>query len=481
MLLLFLVYFILAILIVLVVIYFIYMNKINFNLSIDIHSDLKDKNVVGKDRYKEPNSNSNSSKTNNSNIDNKQTNEVDENWLFCFDSLKNVSRSFNIVIKQLDDETMKVVCIFYLVLRGLDTIEDDMSISSEEKKQMLLNFHNDIENDDYSIECGDKPEYRNLMKNFYKVNRTYKQLHPKYRDVIKNITQEMAKGMVEFLGKTSMDTTEEYDSYCHYVAGLVGIGLSQIFTISGSEFNDLTKYETLSNSMGLLLQKTNIIRDIKEDYDEKRYWWPKDIVCKHFSSMDDIFANRGEIGEAREAGETTGILVITEKHTDLLNEMIMNALRHIPESIEYLSLVKNNTNFKFCAIPQIVAVQTLATLFHNPNVFKKTEKINKTTLARIFMDTNDMNSILQFYIDAVEKIEKKIVDSDSEFSSKCSGGKLHKYVDELDKIKGFIIKYIIEHSKKPVTNISLTKVKKSIISTFISIFQKNVLYPLSNL
>lgn len=447
------------------------MNKINFNFSVDIHSDLKDKDVVGKDRYKEPNSNS--SKTNNSNIDSKQTKEVDENWLFCFDSLKNVSRSFNIVIKQLDDETMKVVCIFYLVLRGLDTIEDDMSISSEEKKQMLLNFHNDIENDDYSIECGDKPEYRNLMKNFYKVNRTYKQLHSKYRDVIKNITQEMAKGMVEFLGKTSMDTTEEYDSYCHYVAGLVGIGLSQIFTISGSEFNDLTKHETLSNSMGLLLQKTNIIRDIKEDYDEKRYWWPKDIVCKHFSSMDDIFANRGETGEA------TGIFVTTEKHTDLLNEMIMNALRHIPESIEYLSLVKNNSNFKFCAIPQIVAAQTLATLFHNPNVFKKTEKINKTTLARIFMDTNDMNSILQFYIDAVEKIEKKIVDS--ELSCNYSGGKLHKYVYELDKIKAFIMKYIIEHSKKPVTNISLTKVKKSLISTFISIFQKNVLYPLSNL
>lgn len=62
------------------------MNKINFNFSVDIHSDLKDKDVVGKDRYKEPNSNS--SKTNNSNIDSKQTKEVDENWLFCFDSLK---------------------------------------------------------------------------------------------------------------------------------------------------------------------------------------------------------------------------------------------------------------------------------------------------------------------------------------------------------------------------------------------------------
>ena len=155
--------------------------------------------------------------------------------------------------------------------------------------------------------------------------------------------------------------------------------------------------------------------------------------------------------------------------------MIMNALRHIPDSIEYLSLVKNNSNFKFCAIPQIVAVQTLATLFHNPNVFKKTEKLNKTTLARIFMDTSDMNSVLQFYIDAVEKIEKKIADSES------SNSKLCKYVDELYKIKAFIMKYIIEHSKKPVTNISLTKVKKSVISTFITLFQKNILYPLSNM
>ena len=469
MILLFLVYFILAILIVLVLIYFIYMNKIQFNFSINIHSDLKDKDKDS-DKIKEQNS----IKKNNSKLDGAELKEIEENWNFCFDSLKNVSRSFNIVIKQLDEETMKVVCIFYLVLRGLDTIEDDMSIPVEEKKQMLLNFHNDIENDNYSLDIGDKPEYRNLMKNFYKVNRTYKKLHSKYRDVIKNITHEMAKGMVEFLDKPSMDTTEEYDSYCHYVAGLVGIGLSQIFTLSGLEFNDLTKHENLSNSMGLFLQKTNIIRDVKEDYDEKRYWWPKDIVSKYFSSMDDIFANRVGGGEEEEEDETKE-LTITTKHTDLLNEMIMNALRHIPDSIEYLSLVKNNSNFKFCAIPQVVAVQTLVTLFYNPNVFKKTEKLNKTTLARIFIDTNDMNSILQFYIDAVEKIEKKIADNES------LNNKQNRYVSELDKIKAFIMKYVIEHSNKSVTNINLTKVKKSVISTFISLFQKNILYPLSNL
>ena len=466
MILLFLVYFILAVLVILVITYFIYKNKIQFNFSINIQSDLKDKDTEH-EKMKELGISKKDGK-----LYSEEIKEVEENWDFCFDSLKNVSRSFNIVIKQLDDQTMKVVCIFYLVLRGLDTIEDDMSIPIEDKKQMLLHFHNDIENIHYSVEYGDKPEYRTLMKNFYKVNRSYKQLHSKYRDVIKNITNEMAKGMVEFLDKSSINTITEYDSYCHYVAGLVGIGLSQIFTLSGLEFNDLTKYDKLSNSMGLFLQKTNIIRDVKEDYDEKRYWWPKDIISKHFVSIHHIFGNEIVDGE-QDIKKINQENIITEKHTHLLNEMIMNALQHIPDSIEYLSLVKNNSNFKFCAIPQVVAIQTLATLFHNQNVFKKTEKLNKTTLAKIFIDISDMNSVLQFYIDAVEKIENKISDINSSNSK--------NYCNELDKIKAFIMKYIIEHSKKPITNISITKFKKSVISTFISLFQRNVLYPLSNM
>jgi len=37
-----------------------------------------------------------------------------------------VSRSFAVVIQQLPQELQDPVCIFYLVLRGLDSVEDDM-------------------------------------------------------------------------------------------------------------------------------------------------------------------------------------------------------------------------------------------------------------------------------------------------------------------------------------------------------------------
>ena len=36
-----------------------------------------------------------------------------------------------------------------------------------------------------------------------------------------------------------------------------------------------------SNSMGLFLQKTNIIRDYLEDLDSGRTWWPQEVWSVH--------------------------------------------------------------------------------------------------------------------------------------------------------------------------------------------------------
>lgn len=65
--------------------------------------------------------------------------------------------------------------------------------------------------------------------------------------------------------------------YCHYVAGLVGIGLSQLFSASGLEGSIVGQDQRLANNMGLFLQKTNIIRDYLEDSVEGREFWPKAV------------------------------------------------------------------------------------------------------------------------------------------------------------------------------------------------------------
>ena len=43
------------------------------------------------------------------------------------------------------------VCLFYLVLRSLDTVEDDMTIPGEKKLEMLKNFHTYLLNPEWNF------------------------------------------------------------------------------------------------------------------------------------------------------------------------------------------------------------------------------------------------------------------------------------------------------------------------------------------
>ncbi len=58
--------------------------------------------------------------------------------------LNKVSRSFAVVIQQLPNPLRDAICVFYLVLRGLDTVEDDMALSNRIKLPALRSFHERI-------------------------------------------------------------------------------------------------------------------------------------------------------------------------------------------------------------------------------------------------------------------------------------------------------------------------------------------------
>ena len=48
------------------------------------------------------------------------------------------------MIQQLPEDLRNSVCVFYLVLRALDTVEDDMAIPVEKKLPVLKSFHRHI-------------------------------------------------------------------------------------------------------------------------------------------------------------------------------------------------------------------------------------------------------------------------------------------------------------------------------------------------
>ena len=73
--------------------------------------------------------------------------------------------------------------------------------------------------------------------------------------------------------------------YCHCVFGLVFIGLSRLFVASGLESEEVGQDHKLANSLGLFLQKTNIIRDYLEDVQQGRLFWPKEVYIYAWNSQ----------------------------------------------------------------------------------------------------------------------------------------------------------------------------------------------------
>ncbi|EEC81691.1 hypothetical protein OsI_25282 [Oryza sativa Indica Group] len=158
--------------------------------------------------------------------------------------------------------------------------------------------------------------------------------------------------------------------------GLVGIGLSRLFHAAGLE--DLAP-ESLSNSMGLFLQKVNITRDYLEDINEipkSRMFWPREIWSKYVDKLEDLKYENNSV-----------------KAVKCLNEMVTNGLIHTEDCLRYMSALKDITILRFCAIPQ-----------HSCTLIGLT--------ARIINETNSMADVYTAFYEFSSLLAEKIDDND---------------------------------------------------------------------
>ena len=319
---------------------------------------------------------------------------------FCDEILGKVSRSFAAVIRQLPPTMLVDILIFYLVLRALDTIEDDTTAfaSNEIKVQHLQSFHkNALADPNWSMDGVGEGDEKRLLQEFPKCHAVFAALQPQSRRVICDITQRMATGMAEFVGKDLGQGTVDvyqYNRYCHFVAGLVGEGLSRLFAASGLEKASFAGELHLSDQMGLFLQKTNIIRDYLEDYVDGRAFWPQSIWKKHSKTGDLGYFSLQEDPEARVASLAC------------LNELVTDALELVPDCLAYMSKLQCEEIFRFCAIPQVMAIATLDKCYANPNVFTGVVKIRKGLSCKLLLKTNNMCEVHDTFYTFAQNIIK---------------------------------------------------------------------------
>ena len=315
----------------------------------------------------------------------------------CFKYLDLTSRSFAVVIKELNHELLIPICLFYLTLRGLDTIEDDMTIPIEKKDPLLRNFGNILQKDGWTFDGnGPNEKDRELLVHFDCVVEEFKKLKAPYREIIKDIALRMGGGMADFAHKAEsedngVDSVADYELYCHYVAGLVGEGLTRLF-VEGKLANPaLKERKDLHESMGQLLQQINVIRDIREDWDDGRRFWPREIWGKYVDNFDDLFKPENR-----------------EKALRCSSEMVLIALRRVPDCLFYLAGLRDQSVFNFAAIPQTMAIATIELCFRNPTMFERNVKITRGQSCRLMIESSqDLRTLYTTFRGIARRIHKK--------------------------------------------------------------------------
>ena len=236
--------------------------------------------------------------------------------------LKLTSRTFYIPIKLLKPTLRETVGSAYLCMRAIDEIEDHETLDIDVKQQ-LLNETSVLLKSDF-----DEEAYLELLAPYSDI---LPEVTLKLGDwirfcpegIVEKVTEStsvMATGMAKWAKKEwQVKTKEDLDDYTYYVAGLVGVMLSDIW-----EWYDGTKTDRdLAIGYGRGLQAVNVLRNKDEDAERGVRFFPENWT------RDDMFAYANE---------------------------------NLDKADEYMKDIKTRNITLFCKIPLGLAKRTLKAL-----------------------------------------------------------------------------------------------------------------------
>ncbi|MDD4913776.1 MAG: phytoene/squalene synthase family protein [Methylococcales bacterium] len=216
--------------------------------------------------------------------------------------LEGVSRTFALTIPQLPEPLYKTVANAYLLCRIVDTIEDEISLSAEQKKYFCQAFIDIVKTGEHTQAFADKlapllsgqtiPAEHTLIHLVPRVIAITRSLDAQQIEALSCCVETMANGMPIYQAldlRAGLKTMKDMDDYCYHVAGCVGEMLAKLFCHYSPEINqhreELLK---LSVSFGQGLQMTNILKDIWDDAARGVCWLPQDIFSETGFNLTEL-------------------------------------------------------------------------------------------------------------------------------------------------------------------------------------------------
>jgi phytoene synthase len=174
---------------------------------------------------------------------------------------KKFAKTFYFASFFLDKKRQAAAYSVYAICRISDETVDDNTSAGKTERLTLLQ-------DKITKSYTDAPLSEPLLLAFRKTVREYQ--------IPKEHFCELIDGMRMDLEKTRYKNFEDLYSYCYKVAAVVGLIMLKIF--GARDFNAAAQYAV---NLGIAMQLTNILRDIKEDYTRQRIYLPQDELIEY--------------------------------------------------------------------------------------------------------------------------------------------------------------------------------------------------------
>jgi len=287
---------------------------------------------------------------------------MDKDWGYCRDILQKVSRTFSLNITQLEGDVFKIVLVGYLLFRIADTFEDTIYQSEVEKIKDLKDFSEIFKGNKGLIDrlklyeslkfrWKEDSDSKNLVENGHIVLRSYFDLPEIYRKIVDPLIVETSEGMAKFQRLKSENNSlifqltdfKELEDYCYYVAGVVGIMLTKIFSQTNSIRKKRLELENFQVCFGIALQLINIIKDYQKDI--ARGW------CYIPLSITENYNVKLEMIDSLSVKQRQGII----------KNMLPLIIKYLDSSLNYIKLLplQEKSIRMFCIIPFVLGYNTL--------------------------------------------------------------------------------------------------------------------------
>lgn len=249
-------------------------------------------------------------------------------------------------VLMLPEEKKSALRTVYSFCRKTDDIVDDNKFSKEVKYENLLNWKNELQN---AFNGGSKID---LLNSLNVVVEKFKIPYEPFFDLI--------KGMELDLKKNRYLNFDELLQYCYYVASTVGLICIEILKYKFEETKEYAK------NLGIALQLTNILRDIKKDISDERIYIPvEDLIRFNYTEQDLIQNKFNDSFIALMKFQVSRNKTYYEKAEKFLNNEDKKRL--------YMAMIIQKTYFKILGKIEKI----------NYNIFNKKVKVSK--LRRIFI------------------------------------------------------------------------------------------------